>query len=139
MELQLCSLQAAMKRPPGHMHAMSWRCRNRSDPFPLIGATMFARRNVLMGTDSTVPPDALGLFAVFGEQDFKTAFAIVTGLLPGALPESVGKICGDESSVMLSIGTVAGFIQRGRVTLIVLDFEDLPFTAQIGRGRGAVG
>src|SRR5512134_536604 len=111
----------------------SWRCRDRSEPLPVIRAAVFTGRNVLMVADPGVPPDSLGLFTVFREQDFEAAFPIVARLLPGALPESIGNLGGGESSPMLGIGTVPGLVQGGFVALVILDFEDFPFAAQIRR------
>lgn len=47
--------------------------------------------------------------SVLREEEFTSSCAIVTRLLPGALPETVGILRGDESSTMLDVGAVADF------------------------------
>ena len=92
---------------------------------------MFTRGNVLLGADSRIPPHALGLGPVLGEEKFKFSFAIIARLLPGALPETVGILCGNELSTVLGIGAVAGFVECGLIAFIVLHLENVPFPAQI--------
>src|SRR5918995_4696370 len=104
---------------------------DRSDPFPLIGAAVFAWRDIFMGADPRIPPDAFGLLAVFREQNLKTAFTVIARLLPGALPETIGKPAGGEPSSVLGIRPVAGLIQRGSVAFVVFHFQYFPFAAQI--------
>ena len=96
---------------------------------------MFARGNILLGADPRIPPHAFGLGSVLRQEEFKLSFAIVARLLPGTLPETVGILCGDESSPVLGIGAVTSFVERGFVALIVLNFENVPFSAQI-KGDG---
>ena len=92
---------------------------------------MFARGNIFLGADPRIPPHAFGLGPILGEKKFKFSFAIVAWLLPGALPETVSVLRGDESSTMLGIGAVAGFVECGLVVFVVLHLENIPFPAQV--------
>ena len=112
--------------------------RWRSQPFPEIGPAVFTGGNILLGADPRIPPHALGLGPVLGEEEFKFSFAIIARLLPGALPKTVGILCGDESSTVLGIGAVAGFVECGLVALVVLHLENFPFPAQV-RDDGLAG
>jgi len=94
-------------------------------------SAVFPRGNVLLAADSRIPPDALGLGPILGEEEFKSSFPVVARLLPGALPETVGKLRGHESSTLLGLGTVAGFLECGVVACVVLDIENSPFAAQV--------
>ena len=92
---------------------------------------MLARGNILLGADPRIPPHALGLGPVLGEEEFKFSFAIIVRLLPGALPETVGILRGDKSPSVLGIGAVAGFVECGFVALVVLHLQNFPFTTQV--------
>ena len=107
----------------------------RGQPFPDIGPAVFTRENILLGADPRIPPHAFGLGPVLGEEEFKFSFAIIARLLPGALPETVGILRGDESSTVLGIGAVASFVECGLVAFVILHFENVPFPAQIKDGE----
>lgn len=114
----------------------------RSESLPHVGATMLPRRDIVSAADTDVPPNAFGLGAVFGKDDFKCAFAVIAGLLPGALPATVVETGRRKPPILPGIGTVAVRIERGAIRLIVLDFSDFPFPAQIDTfrdGRLAIG
>ena len=97
---------------------------------------MFLRRNVFSCIDSCVPPDSLCLRTVFREENFKSAFAIVAGLVPGALPQAVFNFGCDEPSALLRVGAVPVLVLSSFVTLFVFDLKNIPFSAHI-RHRGA--
>ena len=105
--------------------------RWRGQPFPEIGPAVFARGNILLSAHTRIPPHTLGLGPVLGEEEFKFSFAIIARLLPGALPETVGIFCGDESPIVLGIKAVAGLIECGPIALVVLHLENFPFPTQI--------
>ena len=88
-----------------------------------------------MGPHAGVPPDAFGLGSVFRQQEFKPAFTIIAGLVPGALPQAIDTLRRCKTPALLRIGAIAGFVQGGLVAFVVLHFEDFPFTAQVCNRR----
>lgn len=71
--------------------------RARGEPFPQIRAAMFPRWNILMVSHPRIPPHSLRFFPIFRKKQFKASFAIITWLMPGALPEPVCKTGGHKS------------------------------------------
>lgn len=87
-----------------------------------------------MRADSGVPPDPFCLRAILRQQEFECPFAVIARLLPGPLPEAVGKLGRGEVPTVLGVRAIAGLIQRGFVAFIVLDFENFPLTAEVCHG-----
>ena len=108
----------------------------RGDFLPVIGAAVFLWRNIFPRIYPCVPPDALGLLAVFREEDFKSTFPIVAGLMPRPLPQTVFNFCGDESSLVLCVGAVSVLVDRGFIAFFVFHLENIPLSAHV-RHSGA--
>ena len=87
-----------------------------------------------MRADSGIPPDSFRLRAILRQQEFECPLAVIARLLPGPLPEAVGKLGRGEMPAVLGVRAIAGLIQRGFVAFIVLDFEDFPLTAEVCHG-----
>ena len=87
-----------------------------------------------MRADSGVPPDPFRLRAILRQQEFECPFAVIARLLPGPLPEAIRKLSRLEVPPVLGVRAIAGFIQRGFVAFIDLDFEDFPLPAEVCHG-----
>ena len=92
---------------------------------------MLPGRNIVSGADTHVPPDSLGFGAILRDHHFKRTFAVIAGLFPGPLPAPVFEAGGGELSPLPGVRSVAVRVQSGYVFLIVFDFSDFPFAAQV--------
>ena len=102
----------------------------------MIRAAVFAWRDLGLSADPRIPPDPFGLGAVRGEKDFKPSLTVIAGLLPGALPQTIGDHDGGETTAVLTVGAVPLSVQRCSVAFVIFDFEDFPLSAEIRQGRG---
>lgn len=96
---------------------------------------MFAWWNILLRTNSAVPPDSFGLRAVLCEEDFKPSFSIVAWLMPASLPETISDGAGREPTAMLGIRSVSILVERRFIALVILNLDDLPFSTEIDAWR----
>lgn len=92
---------------------------------------MLTRRDIFLRTDSAVPPDAFGLRAVFRKEDFKSSLSIIARLVPGALPQAIRDRSGREATAMLSIWPISVLVERRFIALVILNFDDVPFSNQV--------
>ena len=92
---------------------------------------MLSGRDVVSRADTNIPPDSLGLCAIFRKDNFKRAFTIIPGLFPRALPATVVEAGSGKLSPLPGVGAVARGIQSRDVLLIVLYLGDFPFSTQI--------
>jgi len=92
---------------------------------------VFLRRDIFSRINSGVPPDSLGFGAILRDHHFKRTFAVIAGLFPGPLPAPVVEAGGGELSPLPGVRAVAVRVQSGDVFLIVFDFSDFPFAAQV--------
>jgi len=93
------------------MSSCRWR---RGQPLPEIGSAVFTRGNVLLAADPRIPPDALGLGSILGEEEFKSSCAVVARTLQTTRDMSAsvckGLLCAGGEELVRNAGYTARFV-----------------------------